>query len=57
MNTDLLPTNACTKIYSYVDLTTNNPELSIKAHLGYGFKIHKTAQETISFVKEIIPNV
>lgn len=53
----LVEITKCTKIYSYVDLTTNNPELSIKAHLGYGFKIHKTAQETISFVKEIIPNV
>jgi len=47
----------CTKVYSYVDMTTENPELSIQAHLGYGFKVHKTSQDSMSFVKEIIPSV
>lgn len=52
----IVESTKCNKIYSYVDLTTENPELSIKAHLGYGFKVHKATQDSMSFVKEIIPS-
>ncbi len=40
-------------LISYVDLTTKNPELSIKAHLGYGMKIRKSDETSITFYKEL----
>lgn len=42
-----------TVLVSYVDLTTSNPELSVKAHLGYGFSIIAADATSITFKKEV----
>lgn len=40
-------------IYSYIDLTTNNPDLSIKAHFGAGYSIFAANETAITMKKEI----
>lgn len=40
-------------IHSYVDLTTEVAELSVQAHIGYGFKIVKAINNSLYFIKEV----
>lgn len=40
-------------VISYVDLTTNNPEVSVAAHIAYGMKIRNSDETSITFYKEI----
>lgn len=40
-------------IFSYIDLTTNNPSLSVKAHLAVGYEIFCANETAITMKKEI----
>lgn len=40
-------------VFCYVDLTTNNPELSLKSILMGGYNIHNTTSETIILKKNV----
>ena len=42
-----------TVIFSYIDLTTNNPSLSVKAHLAVGYKIFTANETAITMRKEL----
>jgi GNAT superfamily N-acetyltransferase len=40
-------------IFSYIDLTTNNPTLSVKAHLAVGYEIFSANESAITMRKEL----
>lgn len=40
-------------LYCYVDLTSNNPEISLQAIIGVGYQIEKTTLDKIVLRKEI----
>jgi hypothetical protein len=50
---ELIAITKPTALLGYVDLTTNNPELSISTHLHYGAKIIKSSPESLVFYKEL----
>lgn len=50
---ELVSLTEAKSLVGYVDLTTNNPELSIYTHLSYGAKVLKSNPDSIVFYKEI----
>lgn len=51
--TKLMKHTGSTTAYSYVDITTKQPELALLAQLRYGFKVHSITDKNINLVYTI----